>query len=283
MDGETNIRLLLCSDLDRTLLPNGLQDESPQARVLLRRLAHRTEVSLAYVSGRHRQLVREAIAEYDLPVPDYVVGDVGTTIYQVAGDAWHFWPAWEAEIAPAWRGYSHDRLTKLFDGMLGLRLQEPEKQNTFKLSFYASREMDVTMQLARMQAVLDEYDIRAQLIWSVDEVSGSGLLDVLPEWATKYHAIRFLMRQKGYSEHETVFAGDSGNDLPVLASGLQSVLVANAGHEIRMQAARLARERGVADRLYLAHGGFLGMNGNYAAGVLEGVAHFVPEVRQWLA
>jgi hypothetical protein len=42
------------------------------------------------------------------------------------------------------------------------------------------------------------------------------------------------------------------------------------------------RESGHRDTLYLAQGSFLGMNGNYAAGVLEGLAHFFPETAAWL-
>jgi len=37
-----------------------------------------------------------------------------------------------------------------------------------------------------------------------------------------------------------------------------------------------------AASLYLAHGGLLGMNGNYSAGILEGVVHFIPATRDWL-
>ncbi len=33
-------------------------------------------------------------------------------------------------------------------------------------------------------------------------------------------------------------------------------------------------------RLYLPRGNFLGMNGNYTAGVLEGLSHFFPESEQ---
>ena len=54
-------RLLLCSDLDRTLLPNGQQPESPGARERFTRFVPRPEVNLVYVTGRHRQLVEQAI------------------------------------------------------------------------------------------------------------------------------------------------------------------------------------------------------------------------------
>ncbi|HKJ77267.1 MAG TPA: HAD family hydrolase, partial [Gammaproteobacteria bacterium] len=60
-------RLLLCTDLDRTVLPNGFQEESPQARPLLRTLARRPEVTLAYVSGRDLSLLQDAIRDYGLP------------------------------------------------------------------------------------------------------------------------------------------------------------------------------------------------------------------------
>ena len=39
---------------------------------------------------------------------------------------------------------------------------------------------------------------------------------------------------------------------------------------------------GHADALYIARGGLMDMNGNYTAGVLEGVVHYQPEIRDWL-
>lgn len=78
-----------------------------------------------------------------------------------------------------------------------------------------------------------------------------------------------------------VFAGDSGNDLDVLTSGMQSILVGNAAADVRRTATHRLTEIGRIDRLYLATGDFHGMNGNYAAGVLEGVAHFFPETASW--
>ena len=275
--------ILLCSDLDRTLLPNGPQDESPRARDLLRALAKRPEVTLAYVSGRHKQLLLDAIEEFDIPVPDYAIGDVGTTIYQIVNDQWIPWGEWSTEIAPDWNGCKHDELAALFEDMHGLWLQEDEKQNTYKLSYYAAEGEDAKQLVDVMGQRLRAVDVRAGLIWSVDEALHRGLLDVLPERATKYHAIRFLMGHKGFSEQNTVFAGDSGNDLPALTSGMQAVLVRNAIDEVRQEAVQAVRAKGCEHRLYLAHGGFLGMNGNYSAGVLEGVAHFLPQVKEWLS
>jgi len=273
--------LLLCCDLDRTLLPNGSQEESPQARPLFRKLAKRPELTLAYVSGRDKGLLLEAIQGYALPAPDYAIGDVGTTLYEIHNDEWSAWPAWEEEIAPDWAGHRHDEVAALFEDIGDLCLQEPEKQNTFKLSYYAPMDTDHEALLAEMDARLKPLGIRAGLIWSIDEARNIGLLDVLPRCATKYHAIRFLMAHKGFDTDNTVFAGDSGNDLPALTSGLQAVLVRNARPEVREEALHKVRDKGIAQHLYLAQGNFLGMNGNYAAGVLEGLAHFKPAVLDW--
>jgi hypothetical protein len=136
--------------------------------------------------------------------------------------------------------------------------------------------------LPAMQQRLERHHVRASLIWSIDDPAGIALLDVVPASATKFHAIEFLMRREGFAPENTVFAGDSGNDLPVLSSSLCAILVANAAAGVREEALQLSAARGTSDRLYLAKGGFMGMNGNYSAGILEGIAHFLPQTRAWL-
>jgi hydroxymethylpyrimidine pyrophosphatase-like HAD family hydrolase len=118
-------RILICTDLDRTLLPNGTQPESPHTRERFRNLVARPEISLAYVSGRHRELVLAAIEEYQLPFPEYVIGDVGTSIYSIENNQWHLWNSWHKEIGVSWHGMTHDALGALFADLELLRLQEP--------------------------------------------------------------------------------------------------------------------------------------------------------------
>ncbi len=275
-------RILLCSDLDRTLLPNGAQAESPRARPLLRAFAARPDVSLAYVSGRHLALVQAAIAEYAIPQPDFAIGDVGTTIYEVGAAGWRLWDAWADEIAPDWRGRRHDELARLLDDIGELVLQESEKQNAFKLSYYLDPAVARGALLDEVRARLAAEKLRANLIWSIDETRHQGLLDVLPASANKLHAIRFLMARRGYSARETVFAGDSGNDVQVLSGGLQAILVRNATAEVRAEAEAQLAAAGHHGTLYTARGDWAGMNGNYSAGVLEGVAHYFPGMKDWL-
>lgn len=276
-------RYLLCTDLDRTLLPNGLAPESPGARERFARLVARPEVALAYVTGRHGALVQAAMDSWALPRPDYVIGDVGTSIWSLTESSWCSWDNWIAEIAPDWAGHDHAELARLFADLSVLRLQEPERQGLYKLSYTAPPDLPVDALLDTMQGRLRPLGVQAALIWSLDEISGSGLVDVLPRRATKLHAVEFLMRHAGLDLAHTVFCGDSGNDLPVLASRIWAVLVANAEKEVRSLALQQAQTQGNAATLYLATGGLLGMNGNYAAGILEGFVHYVPDARGWLA
>lgn len=270
-------RFLLCTDLDRTLIPNGKQPESPQAMERFRQLVNRREVTLVYVTGRHRELIEQAIAEFGLPRPDYAIGDVGTTIYRIDTAGWRQSDEWDAQIAPDWQGLTHDELYRWLSVFPALRLQEKEKQNRHKLSFYVPLETDAEILLGETDARLKYAGIKANLVWSIDQKAGLGLLDVLPAGANKLHAIRFLMQQLGFGVGDTVFAGDSGNDLDVLLSSIPAVLVANADDETKALA-----EQAHKDTLYIATGGYLGMNGNYSAGILEGVAHYHPEVDAWL-
>ncbi|HEX8979943.1 MAG TPA: HAD-IIB family hydrolase [Parasulfuritortus sp.] len=276
------VAILLATDLDRTLLPNGEAPESAEARPRFRRFAALPEVILAYVTGRHRQLVEQAIAEYGLPTPDFVIGDVGSSLYAIRAGEWRADREWQSALRPDWAGCGPAGLADALADIPGLREQEAAKQNDYKLSYYAPPLADPAPLLARVRAALAGTGARCNLVWSVDETVGTGLLDVLPVSASKLHALEFLCRRLEVAPERTVFAGDSGNDMEVLASAVPAVLVANAQEAVRDAAVASAVRAGHGHALYLARGGLAGMNGNYGAGILEGVAHFIPATRAWL-
>jgi len=276
-------QLLICTDLDRTLIANGPQSESTGAQLHFSTLVARPEITLAYVSGRHRALVEQAITNYSLPQPDFVVADVGTTIYHVGAEQdWQRQTDWEQEIAQDWAGHTHADLKKLLQDLPDLRVQGRAKQNHYKLSYFLPQQSNCHALEAMIRHRLDSEGITANLIWSIDEPAGVGLLDVLPARASKYHAIESLMKHHGFSYANTVFSGDSGNDIEVLASPIPAILVANSQPDVRELARRLADEMGYGEQLYVARGDFMGMNGNYSAGILEGVAHFHPQTLAWM-
>ena len=270
-------RYLLCTDLDRTLIPNGAQPVSPAAGARFAQLAARADVTLVYVTGRHRALIEQAVAEHNLPQAAYVIADVGATIYQHGASGWQQWHEWDEHIAPDWSDWTHEELYRLLSVFPLLKIQENEKQSRHKLSFYMPLDTDVQALLAEIDILLMQAGISANLVWSIDEAAKIGLLDVLPACAGKLHALHFLMKKLGVARDSTIFSGDSGNDLDVLLSNIPSVLVANATDDIKQQVAHA-----VGAALYIARGDYLGMNGNYAGGILEGVAHYWPEVDAWL-
>jgi HAD superfamily hydrolase (TIGR01484 family) len=275
-------RLLLCTDLDRTLIPNGSQPEHPAARRLFSVFCRLPEVLLVYVSGRHRALIQQAIRDYALPVPDFAITDVGSRMYRITAGRWQLLPGWDKEIAGAWSGQSRAQLEAWLCPLTELRLQEADKQNRFKLSYYLALDRDRHKVLSEVETRLQQQGVSASLIWSVDEQEKIGLLDVLPKNATKFHALQFLQHKLGYQSQEVIFAGDSGNDLPVLGSPIPSVLVANAGDDIKRQAQQLAAQNGQPDSLYLATAEASRLGGNYAAGILQGIRHFAPAFRDRL-
>ncbi|MCW9047436.1 MAG: HAD-IIB family hydrolase [Gammaproteobacteria bacterium] len=272
----------MCTDLDRTLLPNGPEPESTNARKNFSRLVQHPHVTLVYVTGRHQQLVKQAINKYKLPQADYVIADVGSTIYEIKGLDWHYQQQWERLIEHDWQGKNANQLHSLLVDLKGLKRQEESKQNTHKLSYYVTLNHDHQKIISAMQNLLQQQSIKANLIWSVDQLANTGLLDVLPASAGKRQAIEFLMFQLKFDYSDTVFAGDSGNDIGVMSSQIQSVLVANAEEDVRHEVIRQAQVNHQQNTLYLAQGDFMDMNGNYSAGILEGVVHYIPQAENWI-
>lgn len=269
-------RLLLATDLDRTLLPNGAAPESPGARARFARLAAHPDVTLAYVTGRDPGRVDEAIATWEVPRPDVLIADVGATVAAPGPGGWERWPAWDEAIAPDWGGRDAADLQALLRDLPQLQPQDASRQARWKLSFEAAPDGELPQLAGMIRDRLAAAGVRASVVFSRDDALGIGLVDVLPASADKHRALEFVMARLGFGPGQTVFAGDSGNDLQALAGPVPAVLVANASPELRAVARREADAAGHADRLYLARGGLPGLNGNYAAGILEGVLHYHP-------
>jgi len=272
-------KLLLCTDLDRTLIPNGPQAESKLARERFNKFTSQDEVTLVYVSGRDKVLIQQAIKNYNLPAPHFVIADVGSTIYQINNNDWIHLEEWDAEISSDWNSKSNQELQEMLDNFNDIRVQEYSKQNKYKLSYYVPLHVDHVTLLNEINSHLTSNNVTASLIWSVDIAADLGLLDILPVTANKKHAIEFIMKEFNFNLIETIFAGDSGNDIAVINSSINSILVANAEKDIIKSAVNYANENNQLDSLYIAKGDFLGMNGNYSAGVLEGIVHFMPNFK----
>lgn len=285
---------LLCTDLDRTLLPNGEQIESTLARPILWHLLAAHDVQLAYVSGRDLERVLRAVDDFNLKLPDFIVADVGSTIYMPNEHGWTSQEEWQLLIGKDWNGLEGEGVKALLQSVDGLREQEDNRQNRFKCSYYFSIDADRDRLKRVVEGRLNPQGIRASLVISDDPERHVGLLDVVPKCAGKVYAVDYLQNFLGLRPSDILFAGDSGNDVSALASHFPSVTVANADDDVRKAVRELALSNGTSDSTYQAQGRFpvadaQALNGNYAAGIVEGIAHFQPGWRsellsaEWLA
>jgi len=271
-------RYLICTDLDRTLIPNGVEEEATLVRAHFANIFNQHNVQLAYVSGRNLELVEDAIAEYALPKPDTVIADVGASIYHSTDSGWLADEHWQNDIAENWQGKDWQALAGLMENVQGIRQQDEQINQAcpYKLSYFTQADVDAAGLQQTIESALSRHGFESRAIWSLDEAKNLGLLDILPVRASKLHAIEFLLRHADIAPENCLFCGDSGNDLEALTSRIPSVLVANASPETRRLAVHQSKRLNNEDSLYLARYQSDSDNGNYAGGILQGVQHFFP-------
>ena len=85
------------------------------------------------------------------------------------------------------------------------------------------------------------------------------------------------MKNHDFDVSNTVFSGDSGNDRDVLISLIPATLVANAHEDLKKSLLDDPQTSQSIPNLYVAKGDFLGLNGNYSSGIVEGICHYHPE------
>jgi hydroxymethylpyrimidine pyrophosphatase-like HAD family hydrolase len=104
-------------------------------------------------------------------------------------------------------------------------------------------------------------------------MADKGLVDFLPNSATKQTALEYVAEEYSCDKGEVVFCGDSGNDIFPLTAGFSGVLVRNADEQL-VENVRSAMVENPGLKAYFAKGGFMGLNGYYTGGVLEGASHY---------
>lgn len=263
-------------------MPNGHAPESPGALDVLKNFVQMNSVQLAYVTGRDIRLLQAAVDEFQLPQADFAITDVGSQIYTFDRQ-WQPLPAWLDKMHSQWPDDAIPSILAQLQQTVGLRLQEEHKQGPFKISFYVDDASQLDNVEQQVQQQLRQCSYPYNVICSIDDIHQVGLLDILPAMANKLQAIQFLIHYVHIPIEHTLFAGDSGNDLSVLISDIPAVLVANAENDLRQQVIKLVQEKHLSHRLYVAQGQYLDFNGNYAAGILEGLWHYAPEYRKLLS
>jgi HAD superfamily hydrolase (TIGR01484 family) len=260
-------RPILATDLDGTLIPLDGRPENRRALQQLVAARLQDRFTLVFVTGRHKASICEVICEQHLPLPDWVISDVGTTIYR-AETPFRLDPVerYQAHLAELTGGRPIEALDELVLAFESTRVQEAEKQGPFKRSYYADAEAVPTIAEGIRERLAVE-SLPYAVIDSVDPFNGDGLIDLLPQNVSKAYALQWWSDHIDRPREAVVFAGDSGNDLAAFTAGYRAIVVGNTDRQIAAQAAAAHRERAWHDRLLLAEG--------YAtSGVLEGCRHF---------
>ena len=262
---------ILATDLDRTLLPNGSWEGDEHAIRLFNELTEAHDVVVVYVTGRNLDLTENAITEFGVRHPHILCGDVGTSIRQYENGEWAFDEGWVTHVkrtSPRWDAAA---IREAVDGVDGMREQEQEHLNQFKQSYYVDHQKKEQVLSEIQELVEGKFDEVA--IYSFDSQDGKGLLDFLPQSATKQTALEYVADQFGATRDEVVFCGDSGNDIFPLTAGFSGVLVRNADEQL-VGDVEQAMMKNPDLRVYFAKGDFRGLNGYYTSGVIEGAYHY---------
>lgn len=230
----------LVLDLDRTLI--GDRNALRPLLGWIRENRHRLVFGIA--TGRRLESALWVLRDWGLDSPDVLISSVGSEIHY--GPDWRPDQGWENHIRHGWR---REDVALVLKTIPGLRAQAQGKLGPYKVSYHVNPRK--IPELGEIRTVLSNQGLRARLVYSQ-----SRYLDVLPQRASKGHALRYLAFKWGLSLDRFIVAGDSGSDLEMLTGATLGIVVGNHSSE-------LAPLRG--------RNGIHFVKQNFAAGVMEGL------------
>ena len=261
---------LLASDLDGTLIPLDKTPENVEALQTLKSLRTSQPMRLIFVTGRHLESVAEAVQTFRLPMPDWIICDVGTSIYTVHGDTFQSLQPYHQHLNTVTQGLDRAVIEQQLQSIDGLELQDASHQRDFKVSYYCPvNQLEQTVQA--VVNVLAETHLPYNCLGSVDPFANRGLVDVLPARVDKAYALQWLADFAEFAPEHVIYAGDSGNDTAALTCGVRSILVGNAAPALRAEIQSILARKGIAQQCYFAQK-------TATSGVLEGIHHHVPSL-----
>lgn len=257
---------VLATDLDGTLIPLPKTPQNIEDLGTLKKCLTRANTTLVFATGRHLESVIEAMAEYKLPIPEWIVCDVGSAIYQRTGDQFSVFEKYEAHLSETSAGLDRGIIEETLEKINGLELQPADHQQRFKISYQS--QADVVEDLVDdINERLKQKNLPYDCMGSLDPFLNCGLLDVMPRGVSKAYALLWLSTHANFRPDEVIYSGDSGNDYAALVSGFRAIIVANGSKGLAAKVKTNLHKRGLDQRVYLAEG-------TASSGVLEGCRHF---------
>ncbi len=258
---------ILATDLDGTLIPlDNTDDAYREALEEITILASLPDVCLVFATGRSYLSSLSAIAEESLPIPHFLICDVGTAIHTYENGRFYQSSAYTKVMEHLMDSVLNQRIQEELSILDFLTLQPQAHQTPFKISYYTESEHVDTF-AEQASALLMRNDLPHSLIHCIDPYEDFGMIDILPTGVSKCYALKWLLQSLKISERAVVYAGDSGNDFEVLTSGLNSIVVNNASQALKDRIRLTANNRSILGNIYFAE---------YPAtlGVREGLEHF---------
>jgi sucrose-6F-phosphate phosphohydrolase len=194
------------------------------------------------------QNVIDLLATGVLPWPDYIIGGVGTQIY----DGRRKRPLNDFNKRFG-KGWDLPKIEEIVGSFPGVVRQPPEFLHPYKSSWFLHQAVPQT--LANLEKQLADAGLEVSIVYS-----SSRDLDVLPNDTNKGAALRWLCQRLAVELGTVVVAGDTGNDASMfLLPEVRGIVVENAQPELIEAAVKVPTFN--ATRVM-------------AEGVLEGLQHF---------
>lgn len=242
---------LLCSDLDGTLLGNA--QATRRFKDLWEMLPRSKRPLLCYASGRPIQDIIDLLATDVLPWPDYIIGGLGTQVYD--GGRKQAFREFNQRFRHAW---DLEKIERIVGGFPGVAKKPTNAPHPYKSGWYLPNVTADAILLLEEQ--LDDAGLGVRVVRSNEHD-----LDVVPKNTDKGIALEWLCERLHIDLDEVLVAGDTENDGSMFRlSGVRSIVVENAEPGLREAVVHLPHFNAVR---------------HMADGVMEGLTHFgvIPE------
>ncbi len=212
-------RFVLATDLDGTFLGGSEADRLALYEWIE---ARRDEVGLIFVTGRDPRFIASLCDETPVPWPDFVVGDVGTTIAEVRDGEGEeriaFMLDLERHIAARWDDAAERVRTALAEAP-GLTEQQTEFRHRLSFDF----DPEAYHPSARETVEAMGFDVI---------ISDDRFFDVLPKGISKGPSLLRLIDYLEIGRDRVLVAGDTLNDLSMFHTGLHGAVVGGAENSL---------------------------------------------------